>query len=82
MLFEFEPATKAVRKSVLGSRPFYYLFFIATREDARGKGLSSALIGEVQGRAEGEGVPVWLEATTEFSAGVYGRLGFERCGDV
>jgi GNAT superfamily N-acetyltransferase len=83
MLREFEPATKRVRRSVLGStQQFYYLFFVATREDARGKGLSSALIRQLQERARGEGVPVWLEATTEHSAGVYARLGFERCGTV
>jgi GNAT superfamily N-acetyltransferase len=83
MLREFEPATKRVRKSVLGAtQQFYYLFFIAAREDARGKGLSSALIRQLQERARGEGVPVWLEATTEHSAGVYARLGFERCGTV
>lgn len=83
MLFEFEPATKRMRKSVLGaSQQFYYLFFVATREDARGKGLSSALIGKLQDRARVEGLPVWLEATTEHSAGVYARLGFERVGTV
>ncbi|GAB7326935.1 hypothetical protein MBLNU13_g10896t2 [Cladosporium sp. NU13] len=85
MLREFEPATKRVRRGVLeaaGVREFYYLFFVATREDARGKGLSSALIGKLQERARGEGLPVWLEATTEHSAGVYAKLGFERVGTV
>jgi len=82
MLREFEPATKRVRTAVLGVGLFYYLFFVATREDARGKGLSSALIREVQERARGEGLPVWLEATTEHSARVYAKLGFERVGTV
>lgn len=85
MLREFEPATKRVRKRILaeaGVEEFYYLFFVATREDARGKGLSSALIGKLQERAGAEGLPVWLEATTEHSAGVYAKLGFERCGTV
>lgn len=83
MLGEYEPATAEVRKAALGSvREFYYLFFVATREDARGKGLSSALIGKLQERAKQEGVPVWLEATTEYSAKVYAKLGFERVGPV
>jgi GNAT superfamily N-acetyltransferase len=85
MLGEYEPAIKRVRKAVLGSahgKKFYHLFFIATRQDARGKGLSSALIGEVQAKARREGLPVWLEATTEYSAGVYAKSGFERCGTV
>ena len=85
MLCEFEPATKRVRRRVLaaaGAKEFYYLFFVATREDARGKGLSSALIRKLQERAGAEGLPVWLEATTEHSAGVYAKLGFERCETV
>jgi GNAT superfamily N-acetyltransferase len=79
MLGEFEPATGAVRRRVLGvyQGNFYYLFFVATREDARGKGLSSALIERLQERAQEEGLPVWLEATTEYSSKVYAKLGFE-----
>lgn len=83
MLGEFEPATAAVRKQALGGvEGFWYLFFVATREDARGKGLSSALIRRLQERAEEEGVPVWLEATTEYSSKVYAKLGFEGVGTV
>ena len=85
MLGEYEPATKRVRKAVLeaaGARDFWYLFFVATREDARGKGLSSALIGKLQERAGRDGLPVWLEATTEYSARVYAKLGFENVGTV
>ena len=85
MLREFEPATKRVRRRVLaeaGVKDFYYLFFVATREDARGKGLSSALIGKLQERAGRDGLPVWLEATTEYSARVYAKLGFENVGTV
>jgi GNAT superfamily N-acetyltransferase len=84
MLGEFEPATGAVRRRVLGvyQSNFYYLFFVATREDKRGKGLSSALIRRLQERAQEEGVPVWLEATTEYSSRVYARLGFERVETV
>lgn len=78
MLGEFEPATGAVRKRALGgAKRFYYLFFVATSEDARGKGLSSALIRKLQERAKEEDVPVWLEATTEYSSRVYAKLGFE-----
>ena len=83
MLREFEPATKRVRRSVLGStQQFYYLFFVATREDARGRGLSSALIRQLQERARGEGVPVWLEATSVGSARLYAKLGFKSVGKV
>jgi ribosomal protein S18 acetylase RimI-like enzyme len=79
MLGEYEPKTGAARRRTLGSfaKKFYYLFFVATREDARGRGLAGQLIGELQEKAEREQVPVWLEATTEYSAGVYEKLGFE-----
>jgi GNAT superfamily N-acetyltransferase len=80
MLGEFEPATSAVRRKALGASfkaNFYYLFFVATREDARGRGLSSALIKSLQDRAAKENLPVWLEATTEYSSRVYAKLGFE-----
>jgi GNAT superfamily N-acetyltransferase len=84
MLGEFEPATGAVRQKALGGyrANFYYLFFVATREDARGKGLSSALIKRLQERAAEDGLPVWLEATTEYSSRVYAKLGFERVETV
>jgi ribosomal protein S18 acetylase RimI-like enzyme len=84
MLGEFEPATSAVRRRVLGGyqRNFFYLFFVATREDTRGRGLSSALIRRLQERAQEEGLPVWLEATTEYSSKVYAKLGFERVETV
>lgn len=83
MLGEFEPATGALRQRALkGVKNFYYLFFVATKSDARGKGLSSALIKRLQERAAEEGLPVWLEATTTYSAQVYAKLGFESAGIV
>lgn len=83
MLREFEPAVTAVQRRALGdSKHFYYLFLIATREDARGRGLSSALIRELQQRAAQERAPVWLEATTESSARLYAKLGFKSVGKV
>jgi GNAT superfamily N-acetyltransferase len=84
MVGAFEPATGAVRRRVLGPHKvnFYYLFFVATREDARGKVLSSALIRRLQERAQEDGLPAWLEATTEYSSRVYEKLGFERVETV
>jgi GNAT superfamily N-acetyltransferase len=84
MLGEYEPATGAVRRKALGvyQGNFYYLFFVATREDKRGRGLSSALIKGLLERAQEEGLPVWLEATTEYSSKVYAKLGFGRVETV
>lgn len=82
MLREYEPATAAVRQKAIGSKDFHYLFFVATRDDARGRGLSSALIKELQKKASMDGLPVWLEATTQSSARLYAKLGFENVGQV
>jgi ribosomal protein S18 acetylase RimI-like enzyme len=83
MLREFEPAVTAMRRQELGdSTHFYYLFLIATRDDARGRGLSSALIRKLQERAAQENAPVWLEATTVGSARLYTKLGFKSVGKV
>jgi ribosomal protein S18 acetylase RimI-like enzyme len=83
MLREFEPAVTAMRRRELGdSTHFYYLFLIATRDDARGRGLSSALVKRLQKKAADEGAPVWLEATTMGSARLYAKLGFKSVGKV
>ena len=38
MLLEFEPKTVKAKAKVLGkNEQYYYVFFIATREDCRGK---------------------------------------------
>jgi GNAT superfamily N-acetyltransferase len=82
-LREFEPAVTALQRKELGdSTHFYYLFIIATRDDARGRGLSSALARRLQDRAAREDAPVWLEATTEASARLYAKLGFKSVGKV
>ena len=78
MLIEYTGLTEAAKKKGLkGQKKFYYLFFIATRVDCQGRGLSSALIKKVQERAAAEGLPVWLESTTPKSHKIYEKLGFE-----
>jgi ribosomal protein S18 acetylase RimI-like enzyme len=83
MLREFEPAVAALRRRELGySTHFYHLFLVATREDARGRGLSSALVRRLQKRAELEGASVWLEATTVGSVRLYTKLCFKSVGTL
>lgn len=78
MLWEYTPLTDAAKaKGLKGQSKYYYVFFLATREDARGRGLSSALMEKAKERARAENVPLWLEATTEYSWKLYARLGFE-----
>ena len=83
MLTEYEPMTEAVRRKALkGETKFYYVFFLATKADARRRGLCSALIESAKRRAAQEGVPVWLEATTEYSWKLYAKLAFETVDTV
>lgn len=77
MLGEFESAVKKARKRglVKGEVP-YYVFFVGTRADCRGKGLGCGLLEEVTERAGREGRSVWLEATTAQSRRLFLRMGF------
>lgn len=47
--------------------PYYYLSFIGTAPEARGKGLGSKLLQEMTNRADREGRWCLLEATSEKS---------------
>lgn len=78
MLGEFGPQTDKMKaKGLKGAKRYYYVFFLATDEKARGRGLSSVLIREAQEMGRKEGLPVWLEATTAYSWRLYEHLGFE-----
>lgn len=78
MLVEFAPLADAVKARALGEGArFFYVFFFGTRKDAQGMGLCSILVKHYQAVAANEGLPLWLEATTEHSMGVYKKNGFE-----
>jgi GNAT superfamily N-acetyltransferase len=53
---------------------------VATR--FQGQGLGTALLGPTLDRCDGEGVPAYLEASTERSAALYNRLGFVHLGEL
>ncbi|KAK4499874.1 hypothetical protein PRZ48_008060 [Zasmidium cellare] len=85
MLFDFQAQADALKKRYLKDRGvtrFYYLFFIGTDEKARGQGLASKVIRAWQAKARAEGLPIWLEATTEGSKRVYERCGFGFCEEI
>ncbi len=67
-------AEHAVAATTLG--PFYYLSFIATIPDARGRGLGSRLLAAITSRADAEGRWCLLEATSERSRALYERHSF------
>ncbi|KXT08564.1 hypothetical protein AC579_8308 [Pseudocercospora musae] len=75
MLIDFSAQVDRVKKKwkkKLGMRRFWYLFFVGTRREERGKGLASEMIRRWQQRK----MPIWLEATSEGSRDLYRRLGF------
>jgi GNAT superfamily N-acetyltransferase len=57
--------------------PFYYVSFLGTNPDARGRGLGMGLLAEVCARADAEGTPVYLESTNPDNNTRYERHGFE-----
>jgi GNAT superfamily N-acetyltransferase len=83
MLGGFQSSSDKAKKEGLrnpdGSKikRFYYLFFISTAPEERGKGLSSELIRRFQDKATQEGLPIWLESTTARSHRLYQKLGFK-----
>ena len=61
--------------------PFYYVSFLGTHPDARGRGLGMGLLDEVCARADDEGTPTYLESTNPDNNRRYERHGFERRTD-
>lgn len=56
---------------------FYFLNLLAVVPEEQGKGIGSALLAEVLERADREGVPAYLDATSEDNKRLYERHGFE-----
>jgi GNAT superfamily N-acetyltransferase len=55
----------------------YYVRDVGVRPDMQGRGLGSALLGPTLARCDEEGLPAYLEASSERNAALYARLGFE-----
>ncbi|KAI8469028.1 MAG: hypothetical protein J3K34DRAFT_425233 [Monoraphidium minutum] len=71
----YEAAHAAAAAAAPGGA-YYYLAFVGTAPAARGRGLASALLAHMTARADAEGRPCLLEATSGRSAGLYARHGF------
>ena len=60
----------------------FYLSFIASLPQARGRGLASALIDETLGVADADGMPAFLETADAAKVGFYRRFGFKLTGQA
>lgn len=59
------------------SEPHYYLPFIGTDPDHRGKGQGTALLADMLRRCDEEGVAAYLESTSIRNQSLYHRHGFK-----
>ncbi|WP_030291329.1 GNAT family N-acetyltransferase [Streptomyces katrae] len=59
-----------------------YLLMIAVAPGRQGEGLGTELMRPVLERCDREGVPAYLEASSERSKGLYERLGWEFTGEA
>jgi GNAT superfamily N-acetyltransferase len=62
--------------------PHYYVRDIGVHPKEQGKGLGSALIRPTLERCDREGLPAYIEASSERSAVLYERLGFEHIEEL
>jgi GNAT superfamily N-acetyltransferase len=60
--------------------PHYYIRYLGVATRFQGRGLGTALLRPTLDRCDREGVPAYLEASTERSATLYERLGFVHLG--
>jgi ribosomal protein S18 acetylase RimI-like enzyme len=57
--------------------PHYYLQFLGVELDWQGRGIGSALLTPVLERCDRDGMPAYLEASSERNRALYERHGFE-----
>jgi GNAT superfamily N-acetyltransferase len=62
--------------------PHYYIRYVGVATGWRGRGLGTALLRPTLDRCDGEGLPAYIEASTERSAALYERLGFVHLGEL
>lgn len=73
------PRAQRVVEGIERNRPkgdFWYLHFVGVRPEFQGKGWGGRVIREGLARADGDGLPSWLETATPENVPLYQRLGF------
>lgn len=61
--------------------PHYYLSFVATHDDHRGRGIGEQLLAQNLTLVDAEHMPAYLESSNPKNLERYGRLGFEPLGE-
>lgn len=62
--------------------PHYYIRYVGVAARFQGQGLGTALLHPTLDRCDREGLPAYLEASSERSAALYERLGFVHLGEL
>jgi GNAT superfamily N-acetyltransferase len=62
--------------------PYYHLQFLGVRPERQGAGLGGRLMAPGLARCDGEGAPVYLEATSDRNRALYERHGFRAHGQI
>jgi RimJ/RimL family protein N-acetyltransferase len=62
--------------------PHYYIRTLGVATRFQGQGLGTVLLRPTLDRCDRDGVPAYLEASTERSAALYERLGFVHLGEL
>ncbi|HEV2243996.1 MAG TPA: GNAT family N-acetyltransferase [Streptosporangiaceae bacterium] len=64
------------------SRPHWYLGYLGTRRDRQGQGLGTQMLREVLAGLDADGVPAYLESSSERNLPLYQRNGFRVVGEL
>jgi RimJ/RimL family protein N-acetyltransferase len=62
--------------------PHYYIRYVGVATRFQGQGLGTALMRPTLDRCDEDGIPAYLEASSERSATLYERLGFVHLGEL
>jgi ribosomal protein S18 acetylase RimI-like enzyme len=62
--------------------PHYHLQFLGVRPERQGAGLGGALMAPILARCDRDGVPAYLEATSDRNRALYERHGFRAHGAI
>ena len=64
------------------SQPHWYLLYVGAAAERRGQGIGTALLEPVLQRCDQQGLPAYLEATTDRNRQLYLRHGFADRGEL